>query len=162
MSPARPPAQPSRLAIRARTLAAPLADSSSIIDGISSLLELNSAIAQHDPTYRDREVICPPKGGVTNGDRERIFLDWFRAHPRQDLWPLPLNRKLLGNLPHQPGQRQDKILIHSSFISFVPFHDFLIGPAMHAFGSGRQFVANERDYSSPSRHRMSCAADEAR
>jgi hypothetical protein len=29
-----------------------------IIEGISSLLELNGAIAQHEPTFRDREVIC--------------------------------------------------------------------------------------------------------
>jgi hypothetical protein len=55
------------------------------------------------------------------------------------------NRNLLGNLAHQPCQRRDKVLIHNRFIRFVPFYDFLIGPAMHAFVPGRQFVANERD-----------------
>ena len=54
------------------------------------------------------------------------------------------NRKLFGNSPHHPDQRRDKVLIRNRFISFVPPYRFFIRPAMHSFGSGRQFVANER------------------
>ena len=61
------------------------------------------------------------------------------------------NRKLLGNSPHHPGQRPDKVLILNRFISLEPPRRFLIGPAMHSFGSGRQFVANKRGVRVPAK-----------